>query len=481
MRMRKVKKALEKFPAAKMHWALGHLSDFPTDFGKKTIAHYLKCSKERPRMDVFWAGNWITGYIRVWHPDTVKTILKTSEPKYITYGTYKYGVDWFGKGLVLHSGERWARNRKLLTPAFHFGALKQYIKIKNQCSQTLLDKLLKNSERKTEETKSVEMFVNFSKLTADILLRSAFSYECDIQNEGHDEPYINSVSILAKLWLLRTINPFLLFDFVYKLTSNGRTWSRTIKVVHEFTDRVIAEKKKNIGRLEKKDFLEILLSARDEDGDGLSDEEIRNEVDVFMFAGHDTTTSALSWTAYSLAANPQEQEKCQEEIDGLLEGRDSDEITSEDLHSLPYLSMCIKESMRLNNVVPMIEREISKPFTIENVEVPKHTMVTIILMCLHLNEEIWPEPMKYKPERFLPENIKNMDPYSFVPFSAGPRNCIGQHFALNEIKIVLARLLRRVTFRPDPDNLPRQLLSIVMKSENGMHLYVEERNKTSEH
>ncbi|KAK2151982.1 hypothetical protein LSH36_343g00001 [Paralvinella palmiformis] len=224
------------------------------------------------------------------------------------------------------------------------------------------------------------------------------------------------------------------------------------------------------------DFLDILLTAKDEDGKGLTFSEVRDEVDTFLFEGHDTTASALAWTVYSLAGHPEYQKKCQMEIDEILNGRETDEITWDDLPKLTYLTQCLKEAMRLHCPVPFISRLLTKEMTIDGKTLPKNSIVDIQLYNMHHNPQIWKNNMVYDPSRFDPDKIENMDSFAFVPFSAGPRNCIGQNFAMHEMKTILARIFRMFDVSLDPNYKVEKRVAIVMKTSNGIRVNLSKRS-----
>nr|KAG5687126.1 hypothetical protein BaRGS_034039 [Batillaria attramentaria] len=216
------------------------------------------------------------------------------------------------------------------------------------------------------------------------------------------------------------------------------------------------------------DFLDILLTAKDEDGEGLTPLEIRDEVDTLLLAGHDTTTSAISWAMFSLAQHPEIQASCQAEVDDLMADRQSDDIVWEDLSKLPYLTMCIKETLRLYSPVTYIQRELTRDTEIDGHTVPAGCIVNIGIYDVHHNRTVWENAMEFQPERFTEENASARSPYAFIPFSAGPRACMGQHFAVNEIKLVLARMLHRFTLVLDPNHKVEK--TIVMKSPTGIRM-----------
>ncbi|XP_006898395.1 PREDICTED: cytochrome P450 4F8-like [Elephantulus edwardii] len=211
----------------------------------------------------------------------------------------------------------------------------------------------------------------------------------------------------------------------------------------------------------------------DENGKRLSDEDIHAEVETFMFGGHDTTASGLSWVLYNLAKHPEYQERCRKEVQELLKDRGSEEIEWDDLAQLPFLTMCIKESMRLYPPVTTIFRCCTQDTVLPDGRViPKDTNCLITIFGTHHNPSIWPDPEVYDPFRFNLENSQKMSPLAFIPFSFGPRNCIGQKFAMAEMKVILALTLLRFRILPD-DKEPQRKPEIVLHAKGGLWLRVE--------
>ncbi|MCQ8064057.1 cytochrome P450, partial [Salmonella enterica] len=215
------------------------------------------------------------------------------------------------------------------------------------------------------------------------------------------------------------------------------------------------------------DFLDILLFAKMENGDSLSDEDLRAEVDTFMFEGHDTTAGGISWVFYALATHPEHQQRCREEVQNLL--GDGSSITWDQLDKLPYTTMCIKEALRLYPPVPAVSRELSQPVTFpDGRSLPKGISVTISIYGLHHNPKVWPNPQVFDPSRFAPDSERHS--HAFLPFSGGSRNCIGKQFAMNEMKVAVILTLLRFELLPDPTRIPVPLARFVIKSKNGIHL-----------
>lgn len=181
---------------------------------------------------------------------------------------------------------------------------------------------------------------------------------------------------------------------------------------------------------------------------------------------------SISWLLYHLALNPEHQERCRQEIRGIL--RDRSSITWDQLGEMSYTTMCIKESLRLAPPIPSISRELSKPITFpDGRSLPAGITVVLSIWGLHHNSAIWENPKVFDPLRFSQENSDQRHTHSFLPFSAGPRNCIGQHFAMVKLKVAIALILLHFKVSPDPTRPLVFLHQIVLKPKNGVHLHLK--------
>ncbi|KAM5148798.1 cytochrome P450 4B1-like [Mantella aurantiaca] len=420
-----------------------------------------------------WLGRYFAT-LTICHPDYARTILSRQDPK--DNFAYYFLTPWIGKGLLILSGAKWFQHRKLLTPGFHYDVLKPYVRLMSDCANVMLDKW----EHLVSEKKSVELFHHVSLMTLDTVMKCAFSYQSKCQKDRSSE-YIKAVYELSYL----VDHRFRCFpyhnDLIFNLSPHGYRFRKALRTAHEHTDHVIKQRKESLKQgteLEKVkqkrhlDFLDILLYAKDENGKGLSDEDLRAEVDTFMFEGHDTTASGVSWTLYCMATNPEHQDKCREEIRELLGGRNT--LEWEDLGKMPYTTMCIKESMRLYPPVPGVARQLTSPVTFpDGRSLPKDSVVFMSIYIMNRCPSIWDDPEVFDPLRFSPENSNGRHSYAFVPFSAGSRNCIGQNFAMNEMKVALALTLQRFELSPDPENVPKKIPQLVLRSINGVHVYLK--------
>ncbi|GMS92778.1 hypothetical protein PENTCL1PPCAC_14953, partial [Pristionchus entomophagus] len=218
----------------------------------------------------------------------------------------------------------------------------------------------------------------------------------------------------------------------------------------------------------------MLLEQREKHG--LTDEDIREEVDTFMFEGHDTTASGMGWAVWCMACNPAIQERAHQEIMEVL-GDDPDrDLTRDDVGKLVYLERCIKESMRLFPPVPFVSRQLRHDFQCGDFLLPQGANVSIASIVVHRNESTYPDACQFDPDRFLLERAATRHAYDFIPFSAGPRNCIGQKFAQYEEKIILSWLMRMFRFESH-EPLTSQVFAAeaILRPVNGIKVMVYRR------
>ena len=471
-------KAARAIPGWPAHWLYGNLRDIG-EMSESTInefRHYVYSNGHK--LTRTWVGPLYVS-IGVHHPSCVREIFKHSKDAPV----YAILRPWLGEGLLIAEGQKWRRNRRLLTPAFHYSILRQYVSIYNNCTDTLLEKWSVASTR----GEAVRLFDTVCLASLDIILQCAFSYNSECQKSR--PPYVQAVRELIFACSNRFLNPLHRINCIYWLTPEGRRMRQLCKIVHNHADAVIESRRKslgltdntankntetlleNISKSRSLDFLDILLTAVDENGMGLSNLEIRNEVDTFMFEGHDTTTSGICWTLHLLACNPHHQEKVREEVNSVLSGREH--LCYDDLKQLVYTQCCVKEALRLYPPVFTIFRQLDNDTVIEGHKFPKGMHFRIPIQSIHNNPDVWPNPKIYDPTRFLPGQAQERDPYAYLPFSAGSRNCIGQNFALNEEKTVVATIIRHFRLSPDPAHKVEQLSRIVLRAKYDIKLFIE--------
>ncbi|XP_041575123.2 cytochrome P450 3A19 [Taeniopygia guttata] len=211
--------------------------------------------------------------------------------------------------------------------------------------------------------------------------------------------------------------------------------------------------------VDRVDFLQLMIESQNShDGSKsaetsldktLSDEEVLAQALIFVFAGYETTSSTLSYIAYNLATHPDVQQRLQDEVDAHLPNKASPTYNA--IIQMEYLDMVVSESIRLYPTGGRLERVCKKTVELNGVTIPEGVVVLIPAFVLHRDPQYWPEPDEFRPERFSKESKEGIDPYTFLPFGAGPRNCIGMRFALLVVKVAVVVLLQNFSFRPCKD------------------------------
>ncbi|XP_037044699.1 cytochrome P450 4d1-like [Bradysia coprophila] len=413
-------------------------------------------------------------------PKIVEQILTSNKliDKTIDYDLMK---SWLGTGLLISSGHKWHQRRKVLTSAFHFQILEKFVEIMDEQGNTFV----RNLEKFDGQEINVATMVNLYAL--DVICESAMGCKINAQNDTSE--YANAVKEIAEIIFLRSFDPIRRFDLIYKFTEMYRREQKALQILHEFTDSVIRSRRNElfnsktktentaedmVGSKRKMALLDLLLQST-VDGEPLSDIDIREEVDTFMFAGHDTTSSAISFVLYNVAKYPDVQRKVYEEVANHLQDGDHD-VSLKDLNNFRYLDLVIKESLRIYPIVPYFGRRLCDDVKVDGLTLPRYSNVYISPFIMGRDENIFPNPMKFDPERFdLETTTDKWNPFCYVPFSAGPRNCIGQKFASYEMKCIISKIVRNFELSlGDHSELPIYS-ELVLRSENGIILKVNKR------
>ena len=386
---------------------------------------------------------------------------------------YKFLHESLGTGLLTSSGNKWKSRRRAITPTFHFAILKEFVCIFEKQSKRLVQKF-----RETADTgEAIDVQVPVSLATLDVICETAMGVHINAQYESNSE-YVIAVNSLKRELVQRMMLPWLWFPLTYPYTSSGKNYYNSLKTLKDFTVGVINKriesrkipKENENNDVKNKFFLDMLLDAYDKgeiDVDG-----IREEVHTFMFGGHDTTASALSWTLYLIGRHPEVQKKLHAEIDNAPVS----ENLLDKIRNMRYLEYVVKESLRMHPPVPSDSRVLDKDTLIDGYLFPKGTGFAIDVISIHTNPEYWDDPLSFNPDRFSEEKFCKRKPYTYLPFSAGPRNCIGQKFAMLEVKIFVYFILSnfRIVSVQD-DKHVEEYSAMIHASANG--LYIEFHNR----
>ncbi|OXA59143.1 cytochrome P450 4c3 [Folsomia candida] len=405
---------------------------------------------------------------------------------------------WLGLGLLTAKPKKWHGRRKMLTPTFHFKILEEFIVVFNEQANVFTEIL-----KQKADGKPLDIFPYVTRCALDIICETAMGKKLNAQlQEGKDAEYVKAVYGYGDILLKKFARPWLQIGLIWRLCGYEPQEAQYIKVLHSFTDKVIVEKKlerKNqsetnsnppvsddidagVSQKKRKAFLDLLLDLSEQGGDGnntLTDVEIREETDTFMFEGHDTTAANMAWTILMLSLNENKvhQKLVQEELDGIFGNDKNRNVTSADISKMKYLEYCVKETLRLMPSVPFYFRHLTEDVKIGENILPKGISVAVADYFLHRDSNVFSDPEVFDPMRFSPENSAGRNPFAYVPFSAGPRNCIGQKFALLEEKVVLSKLFMNYNFQSVLKRIDVKMVpDIILRPCEGIKVKVTKRN-----
>ncbi|EAA11717.4 AGAP006049-PA [Anopheles gambiae str. PEST] len=370
---------------------------------------------------------------------------------------YRFLHPLMGDGLLCSKGAKWQQRRRILTPAFHFNILPKFLTIFQEESEQLVRRL----DRLADGVQDVVLQPIVTSFALHTICETAMGVKLDAYREADE--YKQKVYEVGEMLVHRTMSPWLYSDRVYRLLGYDGPLAKSLKPIHHFTRSIIRQRKETFqaaqltadstteenmyfGSKQRYAMLDTLLAA--EAKQQIDEEGIREEVDTFMFEGHDTTAAAIMFTLILLAIEQDVQERCYGELQEVLDRSSSDPRSVQDYQNLPYLDRVIKESLRLYPPVAFISRTTSGELVVDGTTFPHNTMSHIHIYDLHRDPVQFPDPERFDPDRFLPEVAEKRNPYAYVPFSAGPRNCIGQKFAQLEMKTVLVAVLERFRLKP---------------------------------
>ncbi|WP_218190838.1 cytochrome P450 [Pseudomonas sp. SID14000] len=356
-----------------------------------------------------------------------------------------------GNGLSTLIGDEWKRQRKIANPSFSKRSVDAFGPVFHECIDEMFDEWDARSEGMLDATQEMK------KLTLRIVIKCLFS--TDIQRFTSD--VTAALEVLQEYSLLKLWSPASISAADEKAYENAKEKIDTIIY------RIIQDRRQNKG-IQHNDLLSMYMSAVYEDtGEGMTDIQLRHEVMNLFLAGHETTANGVAFALYLLAKNADEQKKLHAEVEAEL----GDAIcTLEDLKRLDYTDWVFKESLRLYPSSWGMSRVAVADYQYKNYLFPKGADFIVAQWGLHRNPEYWQEPLKFDPERFAPERIKQVHKYAYLPFGAGARKCIGVHLAEAEGKTILVRIAQRYALRTVNGNEPTLKARLFMTSEPGVCL-----------
>jgi cytochrome P450 len=364
------------------------------------------------------------------HPEGVKHVLQDNQRNYRKAQRYKVLSRIFGQGIISSEGSLWRKQRRLMQPIFHRQKLDRFASLTAECTTEMLDQW----RSRAEQQETFDVAADMMRLTLQIIGRALLSMDLTERADsiGHN-------TAIANQHLGNGLSAFLPW---LPTISNTRFHYAAYNLRTGILD-LVAERRRE--SRDYGDLLSMLLAVRDEEtGDGMSDEQLRDEVLTLIITGHETTAAALSWTWYLLSQNLQAEQRLHAELDQVLGGRPP---SIQDLPNLNYTSMVIHEAMRLYPPAWGMRREAIEDDEIMGYHVPKSYNVMLSQWLVHRHPDFWPNPNTFEPERFSADRVLEQPRYAYFPFGGGPRTCLASLFALSEAQIVLACIAQKYRLR----------------------------------
>ena len=401
------------------------------------------------------------GYLQLYassNADFIKYVLQTNQKNYgksRAYNALKLGL---GNGLVTSKGSFWRKQRRLAQPVFYKKNLENLFQDMGRSTTEFLEYL--EGKRGTTIDISREMM----NVTATIVLRALFNVE---QSESLDQIY-KSMDVTQE-YLMKIIgNPIM--QPWYKINGEEKKFYNAIKDLDQLVYTIMNNRRDS--QEKKNDLLQMLMDAEDADtGEKMTDLQLRDELVTRFSAGHETSSNALSWTFYLLCKNPETIQKLRAGINEKLP--DQRMPSFQDLRELTYTRQVIEEGMRIYPPAWIIGRRALEDDEFNGFAIKKDVNMLLEIYGMHHSTTYWENPEAFNPDRFSPEVAKKRPKHHYLPFGAGPRMCIGNHFAMMEMQLLLATIMQRFDFELDVNHVVEVDPLITLRPKNGILLKVK--------
>lgn len=446
--------ARDKFPPGPheglKRWSFGPLNENPLDYFSRLAREYGDIAGIR-------VVNFRTIFVN--HPDTIEEVLVANARKYIKGRVLRANRHVFGEGLLTSEGDFWLRQRRLAQPAFHRARIVSYASTMVEYAQRLLEDWRDGEERDVHQ--------QMMRLTLQIVAKTLF--DADVAREAQDVG--KSLELLLELGanFRRT-----LFVPHWVPTPTNLRIKREIALIEKILYRIISERRAS-GH-DTGDLLSMLLHAQDEDGSRMTDRQLRDETITLFLAGHETTASTLSWAWWLLAQNPSVEARLHAELDDVLGGRAT---SLDDLPKLPYTGNVITEALRLYPPAWGLARVAIEDHEIAGYPVKKGMGIAMAQWVVHRDTRWYKAPEEFRPERWEGDLLKSLPRFAYFPFGGGPRQCIGNAFAVMEATLVLAAIAQKFRLRLVPDHPVVPLASITLRPRYGVRVILQSRQSKS--
>jgi len=401
-------------------------------------------------------------YHLVSDPALIATVLQDRADRYVRDTRSSRNIRLVtGEGLLCFDGELWRRHRRLAQPIFHHRRIMALAEIMVRTAEESVARW----DAAVRSSQTLDLASEMSRLTFTIVGRCLFGSELGPRATDVEQAF----PVLLEELFNRAQSAVSLP--IWLPTPAHRRFQRAIATVNDVVRTVLDERRG--ATADRPDLLSLLLEARYEDGSSLSEQEVRDHIVTFLLAGHETTASALTWTLCLLATHADTLHAVETELDATLQGQP---LTLDTLPQLTHLDAVIRESLRLYPTIWISERRVTTADTLGGFDIPAGSTVVISPYVTQRLATHWPDPDAFRPARFLGEHAtRTLAKDGYFPFGAGPHQCIGQHFAMMEAKIVLASLLSRFRVRLTNVTLPPAWAGITLRPQGAVPIRLERR------
>ena len=393
------------------------------------------------------------------HPDLIKDLLVTRNHNFIKSRVLQKARRFLGTGLLTSEGQFHLRQRRLVQPAFHRDRLIGYAAVMSEYAARASSSL--------KDGATIDLDRDMMRLTLAIVAKTLFN--ADVESDANEIG--KSLATILSMFDA-VLSPFSGILEKLPLPMNRRSNEARAKL-DAIIYRIIAERRQSTA--DHGDLLSMLLLAQDHEGDGtgMTDQQVRDEALTLFLAGHETTANALTWTWYLLSQNPDAEARLHAEIDQVLGGRTPG---FDDLPALRYTERIMYEAMRLYPPAWIIGREALHNFDLDGYRIERGSIVLMSPYVMHRDARYYPQPERFDPDRWLPEQSARLPKFAYFPFGGGPRVCVGERFAWMEGVLILAAIARKWRFRLAPGHPVEPLPLITLRTRHGMKMTVESRS-----
>jgi cytochrome P450 len=386
-------------------------------------------------------------------PDAAHRVLVDRNKDYVRTYSARAVSRILGKGLITSSGDLWRRQRRIIQPIFHSQVINGLV----DSIASAVDSML-NTWSLREPSRAFDMHEEMMRLTLLVIGRTLFSIEIDDRNSDIGKAF-SDANAHADYYAKK----FFLFP-AWVPTPRNVAIRQTLRKLGALVSRIVDEHRAT----NRSDLLSMLLAARDEDtGAPMSDRQLHDEILTLVAAGHETTANLLSWCFHLLSSNPAIEQRVHAEVSNVLGLR---RPTLADLANLPFTTCVLQETMRLYPPVWMIDREAMVDDELNGYRVPVGSHVLVFTYGLHRHHAHWDQPSLFDPERFLPERSEGRHRGSYLPFSIGPRRCVGSSLALMEAQIALAMIVQRYSVTVVPNHPVEMAAMVTLRPKHGIQV-----------